>query len=259
MGERTQYTPGTFSWTDLTTTDQDAAKKFYGELFGWEVTDYPVPGNGVYSMMSLGGKDVAAISSQPQQQRDAGVPPAWNSYITVENADAALAKAKSLGATVHAPAFDVMESGRMGVVQDPQGAYFLVWQAKDHIGASLVNAVGALSWDELASPDMEASARFYGELFGWNVEPLEGGEIPYMTIKNGSGWNNGGIRTNMPPEPPHWLVYFGTDDVDAALAKVAAAGGTQILGATEIGMGKIAVAADPQGAVFALYAGQFEP
>ena len=43
-------------------------------------------------MMSIGGKDVAAISGQPQQQRDAGVPPAWNYYITVESADEALAK-----------------------------------------------------------------------------------------------------------------------------------------------------------------------
>jgi uncharacterized protein len=259
MGERTQYTPGTFSWTDLTTTDQDAAKKFYGELFGWQATDYPVPDDGVYSMMSLGGKDVAAISSQPQQQRDAGVPPAWNSYISVESADATLEKAKSLGATIHAPAFDVMEAGRMGVVQDPQGAYFLVWQAKDHIGAGLVNAPGALSWDELATPSMDASARFYSELFGWKIEPVEGSPMPYMTIKNAADWNNGGMRANMPPEPPHWLVYFGTEDVDASLAKVASGGGRQILGATEIGMGKIAAAADPQGAVFALYAGQYEP
>jgi uncharacterized protein len=66
MGERTQHTPGTFSWTDLTSTDQEAAKSFYSGLFGWEAEDVPV-GDGVYySMQRLDGKDVAAISPQPE-------------------------------------------------------------------------------------------------------------------------------------------------------------------------------------------------
>ena len=145
-------------------------------------------------MMSLGGKQVGAISPQPQQQRDAGVPPLWNSYITVEDADTALERAKQLGATVHSPAFDVMDVGRMGVLQDPQGAFFLVWQPKTHIGASLVNAPGALTWNELATPDMEASAGFYSELFGWTAEPFEGTEMPYLVIKTADGQTNGGIR-----------------------------------------------------------------
>jgi uncharacterized protein len=259
MGERTQYTPGTFCWADLTTTNQAAAKSFYSALFGWEATDLPVGEGAVYSMQSIGGKNVAAIAPQQPAQREAGVPPTWNSYICVEDADATLEKAKSLGATIQAPAFDVMTAGRMGVAQDPQGAFFLVWQPKDHIGASLVNGPGALSWDELASPDLEASARFYSDLFGWTVEPFEGAAMPYMTIKNAASWNNGGMRAKMEPEPPHWLVYFGTDDIDAALAKVKAQGGTQLVGSTAIAMGKIAVAQDPQGAVFALYAGQYEP
>src|SRR5438270_7941699 len=176
MGERTKYTPGTFSWTDLTTTDQEAAKAFYAELFGWQTEDMPA-GEGVnYTMCSLEGKPVAAISPQPEQQRDAGVPPAWNSYITVESADEALEKAKNLSATIHAPAFDVFDVGRMGVVQDPQGAFFLVWEPKRHIGATLVNTPGALCWNELASPDLDASLAFYSELFGWTGEPLEGME-----------------------------------------------------------------------------------
>src|SRR3954467_3705927 len=103
MGERTKYTPGTFSWADVTITDQAGAKDFYSGLFGWEAEDLPV-GEGVsYSMMRVNGKDVAAISPQPQQQREAGVPPMWNNYVTVESADAAADRAKELGATVHAP------------------------------------------------------------------------------------------------------------------------------------------------------------
>jgi uncharacterized protein len=258
MGERTKYTPGTFSWTDLTTTDQDGAKAFYGALFGWTADDRPAGEGVVYSMMQLDGADVAAISIQPQQQRDAGAPPTWNSYITVESADAALERARQLGGTVHAPAFDVFDSGRMGVVQDPQGAYFLVWEPKDHIGASLVNAHGALSWNELATPDMDASADFYRDLFGWTVDPVEGMGMPYMTIKTAAGASNGGIRPAQQGEPTYWLVYFGTDDIDATLAVASEHGGTQLVGPIDIGVGKLAIAQDPQGAAFALYSGQFE-
>ena len=259
MGERTRYAPGTFSWTDLTTTDQAAAKDFYVGLFGWEAEDMPV-GDGVfYSMMSVGGKNVAAISPQPQQQRDAGAPPVWNSYVTVADADASVERAKELGGTVHAPAFDVLDVGRMGVIQDPQGAYFLVWQPRSHIGAGLVNAPGALVWNELASPDLDASSAFYGGLFGWSVAEFEGSPMKYLSIKNGEA-NNGGMRElSSDGEPPHWLVYFGVEDIDAALAKVAELGGGKLMGPQDIQIAKIAIVQDPQGAVFALYAGQLEP
>jgi predicted enzyme related to lactoylglutathione lyase len=258
MGERTEYAPGTFCWTDLTTTDQDAAKAFYGGLFGWEADDIPVGDEMVYSMQKLDGKDVAAISPQPQMMRDAGAPPTWNSYVSVEDADAVTEKARELGATVQAPAFDVMESGRMAVIQDPQGAFFMPWQAKQHFGATMVNATGAFVWNELATPDMEASKAFYGNLFGWAAEPFEDSPMPYLTIQNGDK-GNGGIREVQEGEPPHWLVYFGVDDVEAGSAKVEELGGTKLAGPIDIGIAKFAVVQDPQGAVFAIYAGQLQP
>jgi predicted enzyme related to lactoylglutathione lyase len=258
MAERTKYTPGTFCWTDLSTTDQDAAKRFYTALFGWGVVDNDVGEGMVYSMVKVGDHEVAAISAQPEQQREAGVPPAWNSYVSVESADDALARAKELGATVHADAFDVFDVGRMGVVQDPQGAYILVWEPKAHIGATLVNAPGALAWNELATNDMDGSASFYSQLFGWSVEPMEGMEMPYSIIKKADGTSNGGIRPAQGPEPNYWLNYFGSDDVDAGFAKISELGGRQLLPPTDIGVGKIGIAQDPQGAVFALYSGQFD-
>lgn len=260
MGTRSNYSPGTFSWTDLTTPDQDAAKRFYVELFGWQADDQPIGENAFYSLMELDGADVAAISPQPEQQRTAGAPPLWNSYITVTSADETAERAAQLGATVHAPAFDVFDAGRMAVVQDPVGAFFLVWEPKAHIGASLVNVPGALTWNELATPDLEASERFYGELFGWSTEPLPDSPIPYRVIKNADGHTNGGISAMVPEgTPPHWLVYFGAEDVDRAIAKVGELGGATMMEPTDIGRaGRIAVARDPQGAVFALYSGRFE-
>lgn len=258
MGERSAYTPGTFCWSELTTSDQEAAKAFYGGLFGWQAKDTPVGDAGAYySMQMLDGKPVAAIAAQPEQQRDAGVPPLWNSYVSVESADAVAERARELGATVHAPPFDVMTVGRMAVIQDPQGAYFMPWEPRDHIGASLVNRPGALVWNELQSPDVDASAEFYGGLFGWELEESAGTRERYLMIKNGDAFN-GGIRELTPPSPPNWLVYFGVEDVEQALAKVGELGGSAIAGPIDIQVAKIAVVADPQGAVFALYAGQLD-
>jgi predicted enzyme related to lactoylglutathione lyase len=259
MGDRTGYAPGTFCWTDLTTTDQTAAKAFYGALFGWQAEDMPAGDGVVYSMMRADGKDVAAIAPQPQQQREVGAPPVWNSYVSVEDADAAVARAKELGGSAHAPAFDVLEAGRMAVLQDPQGAFFLAWQPRGQFGAALVNAPGAMCWNELATPDLDGAAAFYGGLFGWTVEETPGMESRYLVIKN-RGANNGGMREPQPPDvPPHWLVYFAVADIEQALAKVAQLGGTKLAGPIELPMAKIGVAQDPQGATFALYAGQLEP
>ena len=258
MGERSGYAPGTFSWAELTTSDQDGAKAFYSALFGWTADDRPVGEGAVYSMMQLGGRHVAAIAGQPAQQRDAGVPPLWNSYVTVADADAVADRAGELGASVHAPPFDVTQAGRMAVLQDPQGAYVMLWEPREHSGAGLVNAPGALVWNELQSPDLDASGAFYGELFGWDVQDAPGMTPRYLSIKN-AGANNGGMREPAPGTPPSWLVYFGIDDIDAGIARVQELGGVSISGAVDIGIAKFAVVQDPQGAVFALYAGQLEP
>jgi uncharacterized protein len=159
---------------------------------------------------------------------------------------------------VHAPPFDVMDAGRMAVIQDPQGAFFIVWEPKSNIGAGLVNVPGALCWNELASPELDAAPDFYTKLFGWTVEPFEGGATRYLTIKAASK-ANGGMREAQPQEPTYWLVYFAVDDVDAAMNRVKELGGRAIAEAFDIAMARIGVVQDPQGAVFALYAGQLEP
>ncbi len=258
MGERTSYEPGTFSWADLATTDQQAAKSFYSDLFGWSANDVPMGDDAVYSMMQRDGKDVAAIAPQPPQQREAGAPPMWNSYVTVESADAAADEATQLGATVHAPPFDVMEAGRMAVIQDPQGAFVMAWEPSGHIGAGLVNGPGQLSWNELATSDVDGAASFYGELFGWSTQPFEGSPTQYLVIQN-KGRANGGIRERTDGEPmPYWLAYFGVDDIESGLSRAGELGGTKLMGPQDIGVAKIGMVQDPQGAVFAVYDGQFE-
>jgi hypothetical protein len=258
MGERTSYTPGTFSWVDLNTPDQDGAKTFYQGLFGWTPDDRSVGDGVVYTMEQLRGKSVAAISPQMEDQRKMGLPPIWNSYVTVESADDSAARAGELGATVHAPPFDVMDVGRMAVIQDPQGAFFMIWQPKTTIGAELVNTPGAFCWNELYTSDLDAAKEFYSGLFGWEWQPFENSPDPYFVIMN-NGKGNGGIRGLAEPDmPPNWLVYFVVDDIDQGLSKLGELGGQKMMGPVDIGVAKIAIVQDPQGGTFALYAGELQ-
>ena len=135
----------------------------------------------------------------------------------------------------------------------------MVWEPNQHPGAGLVNAHGALSWNELATPDVDASAKFYSDLFEWETEPMEGLGMPYAVIRTAAGGSNGGIRPAMPPgTPPHWLVYFGADDLEAALRQVDELGGRALSDVIDMGTGRFAAVQYPQGAVFALYPGQFD-
>jgi len=252
MAERTSYAPGTFSWAELTTSDADAAKAFYTSAFGWEYRDNPIPDGSVYSTAVRDGKDVAALFKSDQ-------PPHWNCYVTVESADATAARALELGATIAAEAFDVMDVGRMAVIIDPVGAGLCLWEPKSHIGASLVNAPGAMTWNDLLTPDPADSSRFYNELFGWTTYELPdaGG---YRVIKNGEQDNGGmmAIDPRMGSVPPNWMPYFGHEDVGRLLEEVADLGGQVWSGPMKMWQGAIAVLSDPQGAMFAVWTGRYD-
>jgi uncharacterized protein len=258
MGERSSYAPGTFSWTDLTTPDQEGAKAFYTDLFGWEADDRPVSEGVTYTMMTIGGKSVAAVSPQMEDQK--GMPPVWNSYVTVEDADATAGKASELGGTVVAQPFDVFDAGRMAVIQDPQGAFFSVWQPGENIGAELVNVPGTLTMTQLNTGDPDAAGRFYSDLFGWEVQQLPGtDEQPYWSIHN-QGRLNGGMM-GLPPgagAPPHWLVYFVAESLDVSVRRIDELGGRVVVQPLSIPAGRIAVTQDPQGGTFALFEGQLD-
>ena len=252
MGERTSYAPGTFSWAELVTSDADAAKAFYTSVFGWEYRDNPVGDGQVYSTALRDGKDVAALFTSEQ-------PPHWNCYVTVESADATAARASELGATVAAEAFDVMDVGRMAVIVDPLGAALCLWEPKSHIGATLVNASGAMTWNDLITPDPEASASFYGDLFGWTTEEVPEGN-GYRVIKNGEHENGGmmPLDPRMGVTPPNWMPYFGHEDLSRLLEEVSGLGGQVLNGPMRMWEGSIALLSDPQGAAFAVWTGHYD-
>jgi hypothetical protein len=249
MAERNEYVPGTPNWVDLQTTDQAAAKAFYGELFGWTYDDVPVDDDdGVYSLAKLKGRDAAAIAGLGDQAA-AGVPPHWNSYVSVSDVEATVAMVEPAGGSVLMAPFDVMDAGRMAVVADPTGAVITLWQAKNHIGAGIVNEAGAFSWNELLTPDIPKATAFYNKVLGWTAHDLEG-PMTYTELKLNGESIGGAMNPPMPGIPPVWTIYFTVDDTDATVAKATALGGSVIAPPMDIPPGRFAVLADPQGAMF---------
>lgn len=253
MTEMTKYPPGTFSWVELSTTDPASAKKFYGGLFGWDLVDMPAGPDMIYTMAELKGKSVAALFQQSEQETAQGVPPHWNSYVSVASADESAAKAKGLGGTILLDPFDVMDVGRMAVIQDPTGAIFSVWEPKTHIGAQLVNEPGSLSWNELATRDTEKAEKFYTNLFGWSSQVQETPMTVYTTFSNGERMAAGMLKMTEQwgDAPPHWAVYFAVANCDASAEKAKSLGGQIAVPPTDIPpIGRFAVISDPQGAHF---------
>jgi uncharacterized protein len=254
MSERTSYEPGTPCWIDLGTPDQDRAGEFYGSLFGWVLREDENAGQtGGYRTAQLHGKAIGGVMKLMRE----GQPPAWMTYISVEDADATAASARDAGAQVLAEPMSVLDYGRMAVLADPTGAVFGIWQPGIHNGAERVNEPGAFSWSELNTRDPEAAKSFYGDVFGWKFEDEEfEGAGTYTTIKVGDNSIGGliDITGRVPEEiPANWLVYFAVEDATGTLAKLKEGGGNVAFGPMDISrVGRIAVAQDPFGAAFAV-------
>jgi len=248
--------PGTFCWPELATTDQTAGVAFYRNLFGWDVNELQMGPDGVYSMFQLRGREVGAACALRPEERQHGVPPHWNSYVAVKSADDAVKRAQELGGTVLAPAFDVMDAGRMAVLQDPTGAVFEVWQAGRHSGARVLREPGALCWTELATRDATAAKKFYTSLFGWKEKTSSDAGMTYTEFSVGETPGAGMMQMDerMAGVPPHWMPYFQVTDCDTSAAKAKELGGTSIVPPQDIpNVGRFSVIRDPQGAVFAIF------
>jgi predicted enzyme related to lactoylglutathione lyase len=251
--EKTKYQPGQFCWVDLQTSDTGGAKDFYGKIFGWDSQDLPTENESDYTLFLYRGLPAAGMSPQSAQQKEAGAPPSWSSYVCVENAEPILSKASSLGAKILMPVMKVMDQGFMAIVEDPTGATFRLWQPAKHIGAGWVTDVGGFCWTELYTRNVERATEFYQKLFGWEFQHSRPGGREYWTIKQNGSPNAGmmEIGPDWGEVPPSWSVYFTVKSCQASVEEAESIGAKVYLDPMEVPeVGTFAGLQDPQGAHF---------
>jgi predicted enzyme related to lactoylglutathione lyase len=246
MSTRTETAIGRFVWHDHMSEDSETASKFYSELLGWDIEVWN-PGETDYPMIMVNGQSHGGFG--PAQ---GGAPAHWLPHVAVENADEAVQRAEAAGASVLAPPMDIPEVGRMVVVQDPQGAVLSLFAP----AGDPPRSEGVFVWDELLTTDVDGAKAFYGEVVGWTPRDLDMEESGvYTMFHTGEAQRAGAMQ--VPPgleAPPHWLTYLACDDVDATVARAEELGGQTYKAPFDVPtVGRMAILADPTGAVFGVY------
>ena len=246
MSERDRYPAGVPCWVETTQPDPEAAAEFYAALFGWDFAEA-----GEYLVAQIDGRAVAGIGPAPT--------PSWNTYVRVDDADAAVARATIAGGGVLAGPIDALPSGRLAVMADPTGAVICVWEAHEREGAQLVNEPNTWTMSALHSPDPATASSFYSAMFGWLPEPF--GPATLLRLRDHVGGEPAqpvprDVVAVMAPAdasvPPHWNVNFRVSGADATVELAASLGGTVVMPPVDTPGFRSAAIADPGGAVFSV-------
>lgn len=243
MGARTSYAPGTPCWVDLGSPDTSASAHYYGRLFGWTADFALGEDSGGYGMFVLGGDRVAGVGplQSPEQ------PPFWSVYFSVEDLGATVSRVQGAGGQLIAGPMDVGASGRLAVFADPNGSFTSAWEPGTNPGCGRVNDPGCFVWNELASPDMDATAAFYAEAFGLGVQ--QHGTSAIFTV---DGEVVCGAHAGSEGEPDQWSIWFAVEDCAASTDLAAELGGSVIMPPERMSFGIGSMVADPHGAVFGI-------
>lgn len=252
MPRRQDIIPGAPCWLDLMTTNKQQAMAFYGELFGWTEQESGEE-YGFYSTVLKGDDAVAGMMEKTDDMPD--MPDVWSVYFAVEDTAATIGKATAAGGQVMLDAMPVGDLGVMGMVGDPTGAAIGLWQPQQHRGFLLWGETGAPCWFELRTRDVDAASAFYANVFGNTVTPQDTGaggpDYATLDINGESQAGIMGMNGFIPDEvPPHWVIYFGVDDCEAAVQKVEELGGSIIASPQGSPYGTVATVTDPMGATF---------
>ncbi|WP_282702584.1 VOC family protein [Streptomyces sp. CC219B] len=228
------YAEGVPCWVDAQLPDIDAGRRFYGELFGWTFEER----GALYALKD--GEPVAALVPKT----DGRMPTVWTVYFATPDIGGLVRRIREAGGQiVTAPVPAGPDEETTALVTDPEGAVFGLWQAGTHPGFGRRHEPGTFAWAELYARDTEVANAFYGglfhdALFGQDAEP-DFGRAPVADV----------FPAVM---PPHFLVHFGVEDCEGALAAVRRLGGRVQVPPFETSYGTVAVVTDNQGASFAL-------
>ena len=255
------YPAGVPCWVDVEARDVQAAADFYAALFGWSYAEAGEPGAGdPYLFARLDGRDVGAIQAGDS---DAG----WVSYISCDDLEETCARVERQGGAVLVAPSEGDEYGRSATCRDAQGALFRLWQPGTHHGSQIVNTPGAWNFSDLHTPDPEAALAFYGEVFGWTVDPRLGAGMIRLhgygdhlaatsdpdihTRQESLPEGFADVIAGLTPDAPKasWQIRFAVADRDASVATAREQGAT-IESQADTEWSKDAVIVDPQGARF---------
>lgn len=254
--QKVNHPHGVFCWSELCTHSWAEGKAFYTELFEWGNDDQPIGDDLYYTMLQKQGDDVAAMYQMPVEQKVADVPSHWLAYIAVDDVDTLATKAKQLGAEVVAGPHDVMDAGRMVLLNEPGGALFALWQGNQHIGCQRLGELNTPYWHELASRNSAKSREFYCQLLGWEseIKPMEGMDYTLFNIAGKPVAGMIEMTEEWPADiPAHWMIYFAVSHCDDSAKKAQQLGGEVCVPPTDIPeVGRFSVITDPQGAVFSI-------
>jgi len=247
---------GKWIWYELMTSDLDGARRFYSSVMGWHMEDKP-SGDMEYFMISTEDSNVGGFMKIPEDAAKMGMPPSWQCYIAVADVDATVAAIIADGGKCHMPKVMIPGIGAFAMVGDPQAASFYV-MTPDGEGESRSfepGTPGHCAWNELHARDGDAALAFYEKHFGWNhLRDFEMGPMgKYHIFSTDGAGDAGGIMSDASFPHPAWLFYFRVEEIEAAAARVTAAGGTILFGPSEVpGGGWIINGRDPQGGMFSL-------
>jgi predicted enzyme related to lactoylglutathione lyase len=251
IGERGRHEPGSFCWIGLASSDPADANAFYASLFGWQGEGLPAGDVGTYWALRHDGREVAIVYRQTPEARAARAAPHWTVYVSVADVDASALLVRRLGGAVLRDPLDLADAGRVAAIRDPLGAIFSLWQPRAHAGAEVIDDIGALSWHELVTPDLERAKSFYAALLGWKYEA---GPSRRTTIIN-AGSRIATMRQDRGPESASassWIAYFGVASAQDAQETAERNGGRTMTAAADSPIGRTALLADRQGATFAV-------
>lgn len=241
---------GHVAWVDVQSPDIKKSLPWYSALFGWENLGSADARMGYYTNATLRGRKVAGLG---QTMEGSPFPPVWTVYISSTDIAATTKKVAELGGNVVVPPMEIPGQGFMAMYQDPTGAFFGAWQALSHKGSEVIGETGALLWNDLSTGDVPKALDFYTQLFDLTAEHVEMPEGDYYTLHK-DGQMVGGLGSMPPGVPadhhPFWNTYIGVDDVDAAVAKIEATGGSKHSPPFDTPWGRMCPVKDPWGASF---------
>ena len=252
MVERTTYSDGEPCWADVVAGDVDAAKDFYGALFGWTYAETG-PELGNYVMAECHGRIVAGISPPPPGSEQ--LPSAWTLYLASRDLDDTAHRVDQSGGKIAMGPLEITDQGRMLFAIDPAGAPFGVLESRGHVGFGVYGVPGAPCWAELNTRDAEGADAFYRALFDYDQRQLGDGNQFDYTVWSLSGYDHCGrllMTEAWDGIAPNWMVYFGVDDTDAAADRARLAGGRVQSPPFDSAQGRLAAITDPNGATFAV-------